>query len=142
MPAELLLLRAFASRKGNIQSTRDMLAQLKEVPFQHLLIMQNEEVYDPESLLASDPADARQALDEGVKRAIELINNGQASQWTFDPANSQLHLSGHLAEISFHSDTWDSLHLYDHWMLFDDAWAGAHAPLAHSLINYSLNWYV
>lgn len=142
MPAELLLLRAFSSRNGKVQSIREMLSQLKEVPFQHLLIMQNEEVFDPESLLASDPDDARQALEEGVNRAIELINSGQASQWTFDPANSQLHLADHRAEISFLSDTWDTLHLYDHWVLFDDAWAGAHAPLAHSLINYSLNWYV
>ncbi len=142
MPAELLLMRAFSLQKGKVQTTSDMLAQLKEVPFQHLMIMQNEDVFEPEALLANDPADARLALEEGVNRALELIRNGQASDWAFDPADSRLHLAAHRVEISFHSDTWGSLRLYDHWVLFDDAWAGAHGPLAHSLINYSLNWYV
>lgn len=142
MPAELLLLRAFATKNGQLQSTQEMLEELKGFPFQHLMIMQNEEVFAAESLLAADTADARKALTKGLDRALEMIRSGHASEWKSDPASSHLFFQPHRVEVSFHSDTWGTLHLYDHWVLFDDAWAGAHPDLAQSLLNYALNWYI
>ena len=52
------------------------------------------------------------------------------------PKGSQVHVEDHLAQLCLHDRGW----AWHQWYLFDDLWAGAHADIANSLLNYGRRW--
>lgn len=53
------------------------------------------------------------------------------SQWRVEP---------HLGQLCRHTGTVWTHHEFDHWVLFDDRWAGAHPDLANSLLRQLDRW--
>jgi hypothetical protein len=63
--------------------------------------------------------------------------------------DSKFQFSEHLVQASIYIETWDShpthdigeeIHLFDHWIIFDDLWATQNKNLANSILNYGSRW--
>jgi uncharacterized protein (TIGR02996 family) len=57
-------------------------------------------------------------------------------------SNSLVHVDEHVAQLCLHHHYWSggNRHIYHHWILFDDLWAGAHPDLANAILRYSYKW--
>jgi uncharacterized protein (TIGR02996 family) len=53
---------------------------------------------------------------------------------------SQARVEPHLAQLCLHTGVVWGHHDFDHWVLFDDRWAGAHPDLANSLLRQVDRW--
>jgi uncharacterized protein (TIGR02996 family) len=80
-----------------------------------------------------------------LQRALERIGSrkprGHLPRIPVPPASlSQWRLEPHVAQLCLHTATVWSHHEFDHWVLFDDLWASAHADLANSLLRQLDRW--
>jgi uncharacterized protein (TIGR02996 family) len=59
-------------------------------------------------------------------------------------SRSLVHVEDHVAQLALHHHTWvlpkREKHIYHHWILFDDLWAGAHPDLANAILRFVRRW--
>ena len=79
------------------------------------------------------PAEDRAILE----RAVAKVPMREAEE---RGNSSQVQSAEHIAQLSFHSDTWGKTPLYQNWIFFDDVWLRANAALGAAILRFGARW--